>query len=616
MVRNKPSSEELRGKLNVGHFGSDPGPLSPSDPIGSMPMRLSIDEIDTYDHNPRRSRNPHYDEIKESIRAQGMRQPLVVTRRPGGERYMLRFGGNTRLMILRELFAETGDSQFQIVDCIFVPWTDEADVLVGHLIENETRGELLFIEKARAVHEAVQLIQAEQSTPLRQRQLVEVLRGRGYQIHQPTISYYDYALNNLANSMPLAFAGGIGRPQVHRLRQLDFAAERLWTQRQLGPADNYRAAFSFALAGSDERDWSFDRARRLVEGGIADCAGIDVRLITLELDAELGDAANSEAFEAIAPPASTEAAIMAAPNNTTAAAAEHQAGTTPSPPPLRIPTWDRSMIAPIQKVSTSRLPGAVPASASPPAVRPTAAAATAVSPPTTAIFDEQTAASSAFESSPAPSSAPVPLPTGVPAAVPPVAIVEPEPALDLSDPDAVLLQRMKLIGRLRECGRTYARHAALESCIRTERSPWITMGYVVCEFPDAEHCARAAADERERQVLAWRWWTLALCSDLFLLNEHLANRFRNPAEAEKLRIQLYGSGSRFVAAWRDLNTVATAIRQTVGNAELFGYSDYVDAASPELWAADLALRNAHRELRAFGARTGIDVVGDPIDPNL
>jgi hypothetical protein len=142
------------------------------------------------------------------------------------------------------------------------------------------------------------------------------------------------------------------------------------------------------------------------------------------------------------------------------------------------------------------------------------------------------------------------------------------------------------------------------------------MGYVVCDFPDAERCACVATNERERQALAWCWWTLALCSDLFLLNEHLASRFHNPAEAEKLRIQLYGSSSRFVAAWRDLNTVAAAIRQTVGNAEPFGYSDYVDAASPELWAADLALRNAYRELRAFGTQTGIDVVGDPIDPNL
>jgi ParB family protein of integrating conjugative element (PFGI_1 class) len=615
MVRNKPSSEELRGKLNVGHFGSDPGPLSPSDPIGSTPMRLSIDEIDTYDHNPRRSRNPHYDEIKESIRAQGMRQPLVVTRRPGGERYMLRFGGNTRLMILRELLAETGDPSFQAADCQFLPWTDEADVLVGHLIENETRGELLFIEKARAVHEAVQLIQAEQSTALRQRQLVEVLRGRGYQIHQSLISFYDYALNNLADSMPLAFAGGIGRPQVHRLRQLDGAAEKLWKQRQIGPADNYRAVFSIALAGSDERDWSFDRARRLIERAIANQARIDVRLVTLELDAELDEAANSEVFEALAPSASAEPETEATPASATAVVADDQASPTPSPPPLRIPTWDRSMIAPIQKVSTSRPPGAVPVSATPPTARPTAAAATAMPPPkarTTGILDEEPAASSPFVANPLAPSATVPLTTPALA----VAIAEPEPPVDLSDPDAVLLQRMKLIGRLRECGQIYARHAALESCIRTERSPWITMGYVVCEFPDAEHCARAAADERQRQVLAWCWWTLALCSDLFLLNEHLANRFRSPVEAEKLRIQLYGGGSRFVAAWRDLNTVATAIRQSVGNAELFGYSDYIDAASPELWAADLALRNAHRELRAFGAKTGIDVVGDPIDPNL
>jgi ParB family protein of integrating conjugative element (PFGI_1 class) len=613
MVRNRPSSEELRGKLNVGHFGSDPGPLSPSDPIGSTPMRLPIDQIDYYDHNPRRSRNPHYDEIKASIRAQGMRQPLVVTRRPGGERYMLRFGGNTRLMILRELFAETGDSSFQAADCQFQPWTDEADVLVGHLIENETRGELLFIEKARAVHEVIQLIQAEQSAPLPQRRLVEIMRSRGYQIHQPMVGYYDYALTVLADSMPLAFAGGMGRRQVQRLRLLDGAAEKLWTQRQLGPAETYRALLSMALAGSDERDWSFDRARRLIEGGIANRAGIDVRLVTLELGAELDGAANSEVFDADPQPASTEPEMIAAADSAPALAAEDHSESSPSPPPLRTPTWDRSMIAPIQKVATSRPPAIAPdptpalvarSTSDPARPAPTSEAEAAEA------FDGDAAALPPLEDSPS-----TPATSSTPEVCAPAA-AEPDPPVDLSDPDAVLLQRMKLIGRLRECGRNYARHAALESCIRTERSPWITMGYVVCEFPDAERCARVAANERERQVLAWCWWTLALCSDLFLLNEHLASRFRNPADAEKLRIQLYGSNSRFVMAWRDLNSVASAIRQTVGNADPFGYSDYVDAASAELWAADLALRHAYRELRAFGTRTGIDVVGDPIDPNL
>jgi hypothetical protein len=142
------------------------------------------------------------------------------------------------------------------------------------------------------------------------------------------------------------------------------------------------------------------------------------------------------------------------------------------------------------------------------------------------------------------------------------------------------------------------------------------MGYVVCDFPNQDQCARAQADDRRQQVLAWRWWTLVLCSDLFLLNEHLANRYQDPADAEKVRIQLYGSGSRFIAAWRDVKTVSAAIRQTVGSADPFGYSDYVDASSSELWSADLALRNAYHELRAFGVKTGVDVVGDPIDPNL
>jgi len=152
MSKRPPSDNALRSMLGVGHFGADRGPLPPSDPLTRTTIRqVPIDQIELYDRNPRRARNPNYAEIKESIRASGVLQNPRITRRPGAPRYMLAFGGNTRLAILRELHAETGDPRFAAVDCDFVPWSSEAAVLVGHLIENETRGELSFIDKARGV---------------------------------------------------------------------------------------------------------------------------------------------------------------------------------------------------------------------------------------------------------------------------------------------------------------------------------------------------------------------------------------------------------------------------------------------------------------------------------
>ncbi len=38
--------------------------------------------------------------------------------------------------------------------CVFRPWRRESDVLLAHLRENDLRGNLTFIDKARAVLDA------------------------------------------------------------------------------------------------------------------------------------------------------------------------------------------------------------------------------------------------------------------------------------------------------------------------------------------------------------------------------------------------------------------------------------------------------------------------------
>ncbi|MBL6751848.1 MAG: hypothetical protein ISP90_15075, partial [Nevskia sp.] len=60
MSAPKPSDAQLRSMLTMNHFGSDPGPLAPSDPLTAQGMKLSVDRIDFYDRNPRHMRNAHY----------------------------------------------------------------------------------------------------------------------------------------------------------------------------------------------------------------------------------------------------------------------------------------------------------------------------------------------------------------------------------------------------------------------------------------------------------------------------------------------------------------------------------------------------------------------------
>ena len=122
---------------------------------------LDVRYIKPYERNPRRSKNPEYDRIKDSIRTNGLDQPLVVTQRPRATDYIVHAGGNTRLLVLKELLDETSDARFARVPCLFRPWRRESDVLLAHLRENDLRGSLTYIDKARAVHDAKQLLGKE-----------------------------------------------------------------------------------------------------------------------------------------------------------------------------------------------------------------------------------------------------------------------------------------------------------------------------------------------------------------------------------------------------------------------------------------------------------------------
>lgn len=117
-------------------------------PANECPIVVRVDEVRTYEDNPRRTRNPRFDEIKESIRSGGIRTPLTVTRRPGSAHYITEAGGNTRLLAAQELWAETRDPRFEKITVVFRPWRSESHVLSAHLIENDLRGDMGFWEKA------------------------------------------------------------------------------------------------------------------------------------------------------------------------------------------------------------------------------------------------------------------------------------------------------------------------------------------------------------------------------------------------------------------------------------------------------------------------------------
>jgi ParB family protein of integrating conjugative element (PFGI_1 class) len=252
------------------------------------PQMVDISRIQPYEHNPRHGRNPEYDRIRDSIRNTGLDQPLVVTQRPDATDFIVHAGGNTRLIILKELFAETGDPRFAAVPCLLKAWCCESDVLLAHLRENDLRGGLTFIDKARAVCEAQKLLAEELGLDvISQRRLETELRRAGYRITQARISQMVYTVHRLLPVIPIALEGGIGRPHVERIRRLERAAHKIWQDRCSESAEDFEEVFTTLCKRYDSPDWDTDVLRSALESEIAAALDVSIHTVRVMLDAEM-----------------------------------------------------------------------------------------------------------------------------------------------------------------------------------------------------------------------------------------------------------------------------------------------------------------------------------------
>ncbi|HID7496090.1 TPA: ParB family protein [Enterobacter hormaechei] len=211
-----------RKSSNVGAAMLQPGRQSQAAgnisvmPAAEMPMVLTLDQLSPNPDNPRTSRNPRYDDIKASIRSRGLDTVPKVTRDPDGEpdMYIFSDGGNTRYQILSELWQETGEDRFFRVHVLFKPWPGRLQCVIGHLAENEVRGELSFIEKAQGIHKARSIYEEQMGKTVSLRQLSELLTHEGLPVHYSTVSRMEDALKYLYPWIPDLLESGLGRPQI------------------------------------------------------------------------------------------------------------------------------------------------------------------------------------------------------------------------------------------------------------------------------------------------------------------------------------------------------------------------------------------------------------------
>lgn len=225
----KLTQELIDKQLSAKGFSSNSGPIKRlSDPIQDTPMLVTLDQLQPYEHNPRKSRNPLYDDIKSSIRSRGLDQPPLITRRPGEDHFIIRNGGNTRLEILGELWRETKDQRFYKIHCLFKPWESEINALAGHLAENELHGQLSFIEKARGIAHIKALYEERDGEDLSLRKLAERLKEDGYPVSTGLLSHMLDCVNSILPAMPNTLMQGLSRVQVARLLKLKNSLGKVW----------------------------------------------------------------------------------------------------------------------------------------------------------------------------------------------------------------------------------------------------------------------------------------------------------------------------------------------------------------------------------------------------
>ncbi|GKW07683.1 ParB family protein [Pectobacterium carotovorum] len=234
-------------------------------PVNEMPMVLTLDQMGPHPDNPRTKRNPKYEDIKESIRHRGLDTVLKVTRDPNvPDLYVFSDGGNTRYEILSELWQETGEERFFRHTVIFKPWPGRLQCVIGHLAENEVRGELTFIEKAFGIQKARGIYEEQLGKSVSLRELATLLTEAGLPTDSSSISRMESTITFLFPYMPNLLESGLSRTQVYNIISLRAVAESVWSSYDFRatPLMSFEDVFGGCCKKFDSPDdWSLEMFR-------------------------------------------------------------------------------------------------------------------------------------------------------------------------------------------------------------------------------------------------------------------------------------------------------------------------------------------------------------------
>ena len=251
--------------------------------VETMMFPIAIDQIDEYESNPRFYENPEFEAIKESIRERGVIQRIVVTKRPGSDRFVLAQGGNTRLRCLRELHEETSNRKFATTLCEYRVWTTEADLLIGHCIENELRGNLTWHERAHMICNLQALLQEQEGATLSIRKFESAAREKGVRVNLAHVQLYRYTVDRLDGVLKTQLQKGLGRRPIATIYKIDQALRSIWTSAG-EPEEEYDKIF---LAELKRLDGTFQSPALLTY--VADAVSKKTDAVMIDIEHRVND---------------------------------------------------------------------------------------------------------------------------------------------------------------------------------------------------------------------------------------------------------------------------------------------------------------------------------------
>ncbi len=124
-------------------------------------------------------------------------------------------------MILKDLYRETSDKKYYEFSARFKKWESESNAVIGHLRENDARGDYVFIDRALGIRQAKIELQAETGEKVSDKGLIKILCDQGYKLSGPDLRRMNYAVDTLYLVCPKLLGKNIGPRKIDEIKKLD-----------------------------------------------------------------------------------------------------------------------------------------------------------------------------------------------------------------------------------------------------------------------------------------------------------------------------------------------------------------------------------------------------------